>query len=154
MAAQATAIAVREAGPDDLGLLLPLFERFYAEEGFEGAVAGVAENLRQILARDDTAAFVACAGEDAVGAAAASTSFGLEVGLYAELEDLFVDPVWRAKGAASALVEAVADWARDKGCSDIEIVLTPHALAKASLVPWYEARGFVETGRVIYERAL
>ena len=152
MAAQATAIAVREAGPDDQGLLLPLFERFYAEEGFEGAVAGVADNLRQILARDDTAAFVAFAGEDAV--AAASTSFGLEVGLYAELEDLFVDPAWRGKGAASAIVEAVADWARDKGCSDIEIVLTPHAQAKADLVPWYKARGFVETGRVIYERAL
>ncbi|HIC80566.1 MAG TPA: GNAT family N-acetyltransferase, partial [Kiloniellaceae bacterium] len=103
MAAQATAIAVREAGPDDHGLLLPLFERFYEEEGFEDAVAGVAQNLRQILMRDDTAAFVALAGDEAVGAAAASTSFGLEVGLYAELEDLFVDPAWRAKGAASAI---------------------------------------------------
>ena len=153
-ATEATAVAVRVAGPDDLARLLPLFERFYHEEGFPEAVAGVADNLRQVLAREDTAAFIALAGEEAVGAAAASTSFGLEVGLYAELEDLFVEPAWRRGGVASALVEAAADWARSKGCSDMEIVLTPHAQAKADLAPWSKARGFVDTGRVIYERSL
>ena len=76
------------------------------------------------------------------------------MGLYAELEDLFVEPAWRRGGVATALVEAAADWARAKGCSDIEIVVTPHAQAKAGLAAWYEARGFVDTGRVIYERAL
>ena len=150
----ATGVTVRQAGPVDFDDLLPLFERFYREEGFEGAVAGVAGNLRSILERDDTAAFVALSEDRAVGAAATSSSFGLEVGLYAELEDLFVEPHWRGKGVATALLEAAADWARARGCSDMEIVLTPHAQAKDDLAPWYRARGFADTGRVIYERAL
>ncbi|GAB4357060.1 MAG: hypothetical protein Kow00114_08390 [Kiloniellaceae bacterium] len=156
MAAEAAVagLTVRRADPADVEALLPLFERFYREEGFEDAVAGLAGNLQRLLARDDTAAFVAEAGGRAVGAAAASSAFGLEVGLYAELEDLYVDPAWRGRGVASALVEAVAAWARARGCSDLEIVMTPHAQAKDDLAPWYEARGFVSTGRVIYERML
>lgn len=148
------AVEVRRAGPADFDALLPLFQRFYREEGFEGAVESVAANLRLLLTRDDNAAFVARVDGRAVGAAALSSAFGLEVGLYAELEDLFVDPAWRGRGVASALVEAGAEWARARGCDDLEIVLTPHAQAKDDLAPWYKARGFVDTGRVIYERAL
>jgi len=145
-------VTVRQAGPGDFDALLALFERFYREEGFDDAVAAVAGNLRQILQREDTAAFVAEIGGKAVGAAALSTAFGLEAGAYAELEDLYVDPAWRGRGVASALVAAGADWARARGCRDLEIVLTPHAQAKDDLVTWYEARGFESTGRVIYER--
>lgn len=147
-------LEVRLAGPADFDELLALFERFYREEGFAAAVDGVAENLRQILSRDDTAALVARVEGEAVGAAALSSAFGLEVGLYAELEDLFVDPAWRGRGVASALVDAAVHWAKARGCDDLEIVLTPHAQAKDDLAPWYRARGFVDTGRIIYERAL
>ncbi|NIA70248.1 GNAT family N-acetyltransferase [Pelagibius litoralis] len=147
-------LLIRQAATADFDRLLPLFERFYREEGFEAAVPGVAGNLRQILQREDTAAFIALLDERAVGAAATSSSFGLEVGLYAELEDLFVHPDWRGRGVASMLVEAAADWARANGCSDMEIVLTPHGQADDKLAPWYKARGFTDTGRVIYERSL
>ncbi|MGF1629602.1 MAG: GNAT family N-acetyltransferase [Kiloniellaceae bacterium] len=147
-------LTVRQAGPEDFDNLLPLFERFYREEGFDAAVAGVAGNLRQLLAREDTAAFVAQCGGTVAGVAAMSSAFGLEAGAYAELEDIFVGPAWRGRGIASALVEAGAAWARQRGCRDVEITLTPHALAKDGLGAWYQARGFVNTGRVIYERAL
>ncbi|MEO3429699.1 GNAT family N-acetyltransferase [Pelagibius sp. CAU 1746] len=147
-------LEVRLAEPADFDDLLQLFERFYREEGFEAAIGGLAKNLRQILSRDDTAALVARIEGKAAGAAAMSSAFGLEAGFYAELEDLFVDPAWRGRGVASALVEAAASWARARGCRDLEIVLTPHAQAKDDLAPWYEARGFVSTGRIIYERAL
>ncbi len=146
---------VRPAAAADHASALPLFEAFYREEGFgDAAVEGVAENLKGILRRDDTAAFLAWAGSEAVGAAACSTSFGLEVGPYAELEDLYVLPAWRRRGVASMLIEAACGWARDRGCSDIEIVLTPHAQAKAELKAWYRTRGFRDTGRIIYEREL
>ncbi|MGF1593478.1 MAG: GNAT family N-acetyltransferase [Kiloniellaceae bacterium] len=159
-------VTVRQAGPADFDALLPLFERFYREEGFDDAVGVVAGNLRQILAREDTAAFiafggggtfgggVAVGGVAAVGAAAMSSAFGLEAGLYAELEDIYVDADWRGRGVASALMEAGVAWARARGCRDVEIVLTPHAQAKDDLAPWYRARGFESTGRVIYERRL
>ena len=32
--------------------------------------------------------------------------------------------------------------------------LKPRAQAKDDLAPWYAARGFVDTGRLIYERRL
>jgi len=147
-------VTVRRAGPADFDALVTLFERFYREEGFDDAVAVVAVNLRQILQREDTAAFVAEIGGKAVGAAALSTAFGLEAGAYAELEDLYVEPARRGRGVASALVAAGADWARARGCRALEIVLTPHAQAKDDLASWYKARGFVDTGRVIYERRL
>jgi GNAT superfamily N-acetyltransferase len=150
----AAGVTVRQAGPADFDALLPLFERFYREEGFEAAVTGVAANLRALLERDDTVAFVARTAERAVGAAAASSSFGLEDGAYAELEDLFVEADWRGQGIASALVEAVDGWARARGFASLEIVMTPYAQAKDDLAPWYAKRGFADTGRVIYERRL
>ena len=147
-------VAVRRATSEDHGAALPLFLAFYREEGFPGALDGVPEHLAAAIVRDDTAVFLAFAGAEAVGAAACSSSFGLEVGLYAELEDLYVLPAWRSRGIASKLVEAACDWAQSKGCSDIEIVLTPHAQAKVELKSWYRTRGFTDTGRVIYERQL
>jgi len=85
-----------------------LFERFYREEGFDDAVAVFAVNLRQILKREDTSAFVSEIGGKEVGAAALSTAFGLEAGAYAELEDLYVDPARRGHGDATSLVAAGA----------------------------------------------
>jgi GNAT superfamily N-acetyltransferase len=107
-----------------------------------------------VLRRRDTAAFVAEAQGVIVGAAALSTAYGLEVGLYAELEDLYVLPAWRGRGVASALVEACLAWAARRGCHDVEIVLTQHAQAKKGLAAWYARRGFENSGRVIWYREL
>lgn len=145
---------VRRAQLDDHGAMAPLFERFYREEGFDSAVGRLSANLRDVLRRPDTAAFVAETPARAIGVAAMSTSFGLEVGLYAELEDIYVVPDWRSRGVASALVEAGVTWARARGCHDVEIVLTPHAQGRAGLAEWYAGRGFRDTGRRIWEREI
>ena len=35
------------------------------------------------------------------------------------LEDLFTDPEYRGQGVARALISAVADWAAERGCSNV-----------------------------------
>ena len=148
------ACSVRKASIVDYDSVLPLFEAFYREEGFGHAVNRVAGNLRQILHRDDTCVLVAEEAGEAVGAGSMSTAFGLEVGLYAELEDLYVHPDHRGKGVAAALIEASCEWARSIGCHDIEIVVTRHGREKAGLVPFYTRHGFEDVDRMIMERTL
>jgi GNAT superfamily N-acetyltransferase len=146
---------IRRARRRDAGALARLFRHFYREERFSrAAIARVPKTLAGVLRRKDTAAFVAEAGGVIVGAAAMSTAYGLEVGLYGELEDLYVLPEWRGRGVASEMVEACLAWAQERGCHDVEIVLTPHARAKNGLAAWYAKRGFESSGRVIWYRDL
>lgn len=148
-------LSVRRARRSDAAALVILFRRFYREERFSrAAIAAVPRTLREVLRRRDTAAFVAEAGGEIVGAAAMSTAYGLEVGLYGELEDMYVLPQWRQNGVASRLVDPCFAWAAAQGCHDVEIVLTPHAQAKNGLAAWYARRGFASTGRVIWSREL
>ncbi|MEQ8665880.1 MAG: GNAT family N-acetyltransferase [Rhodospirillales bacterium] len=148
------AMTIREASIVDFDAVLPLFQAFYREEGFDHAVSRVPANLREILQRDDTRVLVAEIDGDAVGAASLSSAFGLEVGLYAELEDLYVHPDHRGKGIAGALIEASCEWARSIGCHDIEIVMTRHGREQAGLVPFYVRHGFEDADRMIMERVL
>lgn len=147
-------LSVRRATSADEPAVRSLFEAFYREEGLAHAVGAVAATLPQVLRRDDTACFVAEADGEIVGAAAMSFSYGLEVGLYAELEDLYVRPDARGGGAASALVEAVMAEAQARGCADVQVVLTRHAQENTGLIAWYEKRGFKATGRTILERPI
>jgi GNAT superfamily N-acetyltransferase len=62
-----------------------------------------------------------------------------------ELEDLFVDPDWRRRGVATALVRDVVRTARQSGHRQLWVTGNPHAL------DFYRAVGFVETGRVATE---
>ncbi len=63
-------------------------------------------------------------------------------------------PDWRRRGVARALVETCLAWATERGCHDVEIVLTPHAQAKKGLAAWYAKGGFESSGRVIWYREL
>jgi ribosomal protein S18 acetylase RimI-like enzyme len=61
----------------------------------------------------------------------------------ATLWGLWVDPAVRRRGVAGHLVEAVADWARGRGVSRLELSVTDRARAAAAL---YHRLGFTETG--------
>ena len=63
----------------------------------------------------------------------------IEAGGTFELEDLFVDPGWRRRGIATALVNAIAQVLRVRGVQRLEVTANPHALE------FYRAAGF--TGR-------
>jgi len=44
-----------------------------------------------------------------------------------ELEDLFVDPGWRRRGIATALVGRVVEAVRGRGAEFVEVTANPHA---------------------------
>lgn len=57
-----------------------------------------------------------------------------------ELEDLFVDPGYRRRGIATALVSRIAEVVRARGAERLEVTANPHALG------FYRAVGFVDCG--------
>lgn len=57
-----------------------------------------------------------------------------------ELEDLFVDPGWRRRGIAAALVTRIARVLRERDVQRLEVTANPHALG------FYRAAGFTDCG--------
>ena len=57
-----------------------------------------------------------------------------------ELEDLFVDPDYRRRGIAAALVNRIAEVLRARGAERLEVTANPHALG------FYRAAGFTDCG--------
>lgn len=57
-----------------------------------------------------------------------------------ELEDLFVDPGWRRRGIAAALVNRIAQVLRARGVQRLEVTANPHAMG------FYRAAGFTDCG--------
>jgi GNAT superfamily N-acetyltransferase len=57
-----------------------------------------------------------------------------------ELEDLFVDPGWRRRGIAAALVNRITHVLRARGVRRLEVTANPHALE------FYRAAGFIDCG--------
>ena len=64
----------------------------------------------------------------------------IEAGGIFELEDLFVDPGWRRRGIAAALVKRIAQVLRARGVQRLEVTANPHAMG------FYRAAGFVDCG--------
>lgn len=65
------------------------------------------------------------------------------------LEGLYVVPAWRRRGVGRALVAAVEDWTRARGCA--ELASDAHWDNAASHAA-HAAYGFEETERVVYFR--
>jgi GNAT superfamily N-acetyltransferase len=57
-----------------------------------------------------------------------------------ELEDLFVDPDWRRRGIATALVGRIVDVVRAQGAQCLEVTANPDAQG------FYHAAGFIDCG--------
>lgn len=66
-------------------------------------------------------------------------------------EGLFVRPEARGTGVGRALVEAVADWGRAKGCTEFA---SNALLDNTASHAFHEAIGFTETERVVFFRRM
>ena len=64
----------------------------------------------------------------------------VEAGGVFELEDLFVDPGWRRRGIAAALVDRIAQVLRARGVERLEVTANSHAMG------FYRAAGFIDCG--------
>lgn len=145
---------LRAAGPADLAALLPLAVAFYTEDGFATGEHALRANLATLLDSPAARVTVAESADEPVGFAITTTSFGLENGLIAELEDLFVVPAARRRGLAGRLIEDSAAWARDRGCRRLELVVAPNGLDVGHLFDYYLAHGFTDDGRRLISRPL
>jgi GNAT superfamily N-acetyltransferase len=74
------------------------------------------------------------------GSVAGFATWAAQAGGTIELEDLFVDPDWRRRGIATALVSHIVDVLRARGVRCLEVTANPHAEG------FYSAAGFVDCG--------
>jgi aminoglycoside 6'-N-acetyltransferase I len=139
----------RQATSSDLEPALALLECFFAEEGFQIPLAQMRTRLGNMLKDDGSAVFLVWLGDEAVGVATVTTSSGIEFGLSAELEDLYVLPEARGSGVGGALIAAVKDWCRARGCTLVSVVVAPEGQVARNLIEYYDRRGFKETARTL-----
>jgi len=149
-----SAVAIREVGIESFETAFRLLERFFREEGFRTPAQEMRASLHTMITAPGSAVFLAWRGQQAVGVATVTASVGIEYGRSAELEDLYVLPGDRESGVASALIEAVCAWCRERGVSAVLVTVTPEGERAHKLLEYYQRRGFANTGRVILERTL
>ena len=148
-------MTLRTATAGDFDALLDLAVAFYEEDGFTTPRSALAAHLRVLLDSPGRArAAVTEAGGRIVGFGITTTSFGLENGLIAELEDLYVAPSTRRRGLAKALIEDSAAWAASIGAAALEIVIAPNGRDVGHLFRYYAANGFTDEGRRLLSRRL
>lgn len=143
------AIRVEQATTAEFCVAFPLLERFFREEGFATPTGQIHEELQAMLGDDECAVFLAWLRQAAIGVATVTTNHGIELGLSAELEDLYVLPDERGRGAGRALIEAVKVWCQARGCRSVSVVVTPEGQAAYDLIGYYSTLGFEASGRTI-----
>lgn len=133
-------LAVRTATPHDAPTLAMLLCDFNDE--FEAAVdssAVLEARLSRLLARRDF--FAVLVGEPAIGFATVAlraTAYGDNA--VAALEDLYVRPSERGRGAGSALMTALGEQARARGIMAAEVFVDE---PDADALRFYQRHGFV-----------
>jgi aminoglycoside 6'-N-acetyltransferase I len=146
---------LRDGAPADADELLALTLAFYRESGFRTSAEQLADHW-QVLLRSPAAhtTVAATAAGSVVAFAVTTTSYGLENGLIAELEDLFVLPAYRRQRLGTALVEVSHAWAESVGAAHLEVVVAPQGHDVSRLLRWYAHLGFVDEGRRLLARPL
>ena len=146
-AAQAT---VREAGGEDVEGVATAVAALLGELG--GRMPSRAEMEAEVKALLDDpqggSVLIAEADGEIVGVLTASWQRAIHVpGVYATVQDLWVDEAWRSRGVGAELVEAIASQARTRGVSRLEVGLPRETFAAiASTESFYRRNGFEHLG--------
>jgi len=117
-----------------------------------GPLDVLAREAREMLDHDRAAAFMVRDGGEAIAFAEAylrDFANGCETSPVAFVEGLYVVPHRRQRGIARKLCEAIEDWAREHGCTELgSDVLLDNTVSQEA----HGALGFEETERVVYYR--
>ena len=146
----ATESTVREAGADDVEAVAVAVEALLLELG--GRRPERSDLETEVRAHlddpDGTSVLIAEAGGEVVGLLSASWQRAIHVpGVYATIQDLWVDEAWRSRGVGAELVEAIASQARARGVSRLEVGLPRETFAAiASTESFYRRNGFEQLG--------
>jgi GNAT superfamily N-acetyltransferase len=116
-------VTIREAGPQDCGLILQFIKGLAEYERLAHEVQATEETLRETLFGKRAHAEVLIAAVDGSPAGFALffhnySTFLSKPGIY--LEDLFVLPAQRGAGAGKALLIRLAQIAKERGCGRFE----------------------------------
>ncbi|HEX6154156.1 MAG TPA: GNAT family N-acetyltransferase [Solirubrobacterales bacterium] len=146
----ATQATVREAGDGDVAVVATAVESLLAELGGRRPERSELEAEVRALLDDPEGGSVLIAEADGeiVGVLSASWQRAIHVpGVYATIQDLWVDEDWRSRGVGAELVEAIASQARDRGVSRLEVGLPRETFAAiASTESFYRRNGFEHLG--------
>lgn len=142
--------AIREAGAEDVEGVATAVESLLAELGGRMPSRAQMEAEVQALLDDPQGGSVLIAEADdrIVGVLTASWQRAIHVpGVYATVQDLWVDEDWRSRGVGAELVEAIASQARARGVSRLEVGLPRETFAAiASTESFYKRNGFEHLG--------
>jgi len=147
-------LTIREAKIDDLEALLPLVEEFYAGPEYDTPQSALRGHLTRVLEDRRSAIFIAEDGERAIGFVAAILSIGLEFGVMADVEDLFVLPGQRGRQVGSRLMVEVLDWCKAQGADEVFLVIAQQGEPARQLERLYLRLGFEPSRRRLMYRPL
>ena len=134
-------LRVRRAAAADVDRIAPLFDAYRAFYAQPSDLAAARAFLAERLQRGESEVLVAEADDEIVAFAQNYRSFSsVSLGPIVILNDLFVVPAWRSRGAGRLLIEETARRARDEGAVRVEIATQNTNTGARRL---YEAMGFV-----------
>jgi GNAT superfamily N-acetyltransferase len=146
----ATQSTVREASGEDVEEAANAVASLLRELGGRMPARAEMEAEVQALLDDPQGGSVLIAEADGkiVGVLTASWQRAIHVpGVYATVQDLWVDEAWRSRGVGAELVEAIASQARARGVSRLEVGLPRESFAAiASTESFYRRNGFEPLG--------
>jgi len=144
------AATIREATAADVEDVATAVESLLLELGGRRPERLELEAEARALLEDPAGGSVLIAEADhkVVGLLSASWQRAIHVpGVYATIQDLWVDGAWRSRGVGAELVEAIASQARARGVSRLEVGLPRETFAAiASTQSFYERNGFEHLG--------
>jgi GNAT superfamily N-acetyltransferase len=146
----ATQATVREAEAGDVEGVATAVEALLVELGGRCPERSELEAEVRALLDDPEggSVLIAEADGDIVGILSASWQRAIHVpGVYATIQDLWVDEDWRSRGVGAELVEAIASQARTRGVGRLEVGLPRETFAAiASTESFYRRNGFEPLG--------